>query len=49
MIILGWSFVGLVFLAAIIYFTVKAAVKEGTFEALVEYDEYKNQKQSFKE
>jgi hypothetical protein len=46
--ILGWCLVGFAFLAAIIYYTVKAAVKEGTFEALVEYDEYKNQKQSDK-
>lgn len=40
MIILGWYLVGFIFLAAIIYYTVKAAVRDGTFEALVEYDEF---------
>lgn len=38
--------IGILILPAIIYYTVRAAVKEGTFNALIEYDKYKNQKQN---
>ncbi|MHB8132325.1 MAG: hypothetical protein ACYDEX_25510 [Mobilitalea sp.] len=30
-------------LPAIIYFTVKSAVEEGSYNALIKYDEYKKQ------
>lgn len=39
-----WFILGILILPAIIYYTVKAAVKEGIFNALKEYDKYKNQK-----
>lgn len=36
-------FIGILILPAIIYFTVKSAVEEGTYNALIKYDEYKEQ------
>jgi hypothetical protein len=37
-----WFVMGVLILPAIIYFTVSAAVEEGTFKALIKYDQYKN-------
>lgn len=34
---------GILILPAIIYFTVKGAVEEGTFNALMKFEEYKKQ------
>ncbi len=36
-----WFVMGVLILPAIIYFTVSAAVEEGTFKALIKYDQYK--------
>ena len=38
-----WFVLGILISPAIIYYIVKADVKEGTFNALKEYDKYKNQ------
>lgn len=38
--------IGLLILPAIIYYTVKAAVEEGTFNALIKYDKHKNEEQN---
>lgn len=35
--------VGLLILPAIIYYTVRAAVNEGTYNALIQYNKYKNE------
>ena len=34
---------GILILPAIIYFTVKGAVEEGTYNALIKFEEYKKQ------
>lgn len=36
-----WFLIGLLILPAIIYFTVRSAVEEGTLNALIKYDEFK--------
>lgn len=36
-----WFIMGVLILPAVIYFTVRAAVEEGTYNALIKYDEYK--------
>ena len=38
-----WFIVGCLVLPAIIYYTVKEAVQEGVYNALIKYDKYKNQ------
>lgn len=42
---IGWFITGILILPAIIYYTARAAVKEGTFDALIEFQEYKRSKQ----
>lgn len=39
-----WFFIGFLILPAIIYYTVKAAVEEGTYNALIKYDADKKTK-----
>lgn len=34
--------IGLLILPAIIYYTVRAAVQEGAYNALIQYEKYKN-------
>lgn len=36
-----WYFIGFLFLPTIIFYTVRAAVEEGTFNALIKYERYK--------
>lgn len=36
--------IGMLILPAIIYYTIKAAVEEGTFNALMKYEKYKKEK-----
>jgi hypothetical protein len=41
----SWLIIGVLILPAIIFYTVRAAVEEGTFNALVKYDECKKLKE----
>lgn len=36
-----WYFIGFLIIPAIIYYTAKAAAEEGTYNALIKYDENK--------
>jgi len=40
---LEFFLLGILFLPAIIHFTVKSAVEEGTYKALIKYEEWKKQ------